>query len=128
MHALRNARGSNDKTAALKRALSLLPPREGSYLVRLLTGELRIGSKEGLVEEAVALAFSQDADAVREAAMLTGDTGSAAVLAQRGALHEAQPVLFVPIKVMLASPEETAEDIWERLRSICGRHLARGQV
>jgi DNA ligase-1 len=115
LHALRNARGSNDKTAALKRALSVLPPREGSYLVRLLTGELRIGSKEGLVEEAVALAFSQNADAVREAAMLAGDTGSAAVLAQRGALHEAQPALFAPIKVMLASPEESAEDIWERL-------------
>jgi DNA ligase-1 len=30
-------------------------------------------------------------------------------------LHEAQPALFAPIKVMLASPEESAEHIWERL-------------
>jgi DNA ligase-1 len=67
------------------------------------------------VEEAIAVAFSQDANAVREAAMLTGDSGAAAILAQRGALHEAQPVLFAPIKVMLASPEESGEDIWERL-------------
>ena len=112
---LRTARGPHEKTAALKAALTRLPPSEGSCFVRLLTGELRIGSKEGLIEEAVAQAFAQDADAVREAAMLTGDSGSAAILAQRGALHEAQPALFVPIKVMLASPEETAEDIWQRL-------------
>jgi DNA ligase-1 len=112
---LRTARGPHEKTAALKRALSALGPREASYLVRLLTGELRIGSKEGLVDEAVALAFSQDPQALREAAMLTGDSGSAAVLAQRGRLDDAQPALFVPIKVMLASPEETSEAIWERL-------------
>lgn len=114
-HTLRRARGPHEKSASLKRMLATLPPYEGSYLVRLLTGELRIGSKEGLVEEAVAKAFAQDADAVREAAMLTGDTGNAAVLAKQGILGEAQPALFVPIKVMLASPEETAEDIWERL-------------
>lgn len=112
---LRAARGPHEKTAVLKRGLASLRPREGSYLVRLLTGELRIGSKEGLVEEAVAKAFSEEPSAVREAAMLTGDSGSAATLAQRHVLHEAQPALFVPIKVMLASPEETAEDIWQRL-------------
>lgn len=112
---LRRARGPHEKSAALKQMLAALSPHDGSYLVRLLTGELRIGSKEGLVEEAVAKAFSQESDAVREAAMLTGDTGHAAMLAKRGALDEAQPALFVPIKVMLASPEETAEDIWERL-------------
>ncbi|WP_211325644.1 ATP-dependent DNA ligase [Roseimicrobium gellanilyticum] len=114
---LRAARGPNEKAMVLQQALAGMPALEGSFLVRLLTGELRVGSREGLVEEAVAKAFNVDADALREAAMLSGDIGRAAVLASRDALHEAQPTLFIPIKVMLASPEETAEDIWER---ICG--------
>jgi DNA ligase-1 len=115
---LRAARGPNEKSTVLQQALAGMPALEGSFLVRLLTGELRVGSREGLVEEAVAKAFAVDADALREAAMLCGDIGRAAVLASRDALQEAQPTLFIPIKVMLASPEETAEDIWER---ICGK-------
>ncbi|QIF06215.1 ATP-dependent DNA ligase [Roseimicrobium sp. ORNL1] len=112
---LRAARGPNEKASVLQQALKDMPALEGSFLVRLLTGELRVGSREGLVEEAVAKAFNVEADALREAAMLSGDIGRAAVLASRDALDEAQPTLFIPIKVMLASPEETAEDIWERI-------------
>jgi DNA ligase-1 len=47
--------------------------------------------------------------------MLCGDISEAAILAKAQKLHEATPRLFVPIKVMLASPEETAQAIWERL-------------
>ena len=112
---LRAARGPTEKSAVLREALGVLPAREGSYLARLLTGELRVGSREGLVEEAVAAAFQAEPDALREAAMLCGDLGRAAVLASQRVLDKAQPTLFIPIKVMLASPEETAEDIWERL-------------
>jgi len=112
---LRAAKGPANKAGVLKQALSSLSALEGSYLVRLLTGELRMGSREGLVEEALAKAFAQSPAEVREAAMLCGDLGQAARLASRQELHLAQPVLFVPIKVMLASPEETAEDIWQRL-------------
>ncbi len=114
---LRTARGPTEKATVLQQALARMPAMEGSFLVRLLTGELRVGSREGLVEEAVARAFGVEADALREAAMLCGDIGRAAVLASRDALAEAQPTLFIPIKVMLASPEETAEDIWERMSS-----------
>lgn len=115
LRALRAARGPAAKTTLLRDTLAGLDAVSGSWLVRLLTGELRMGSKEGLVEEAVATAFDQEAEAVREAAMLTGDLGQAAVLARAGRLQEAAPRLFVPIKVMLASPEESAEAIWQRL-------------
>jgi DNA ligase-1 len=74
-----------------------------------------MGSKEGLIEEAVAAGFDAKADHVREAAMLCGDLSAAALLAKAHKLHEAAPRLFVPIKVMLASPEETAQAIRERL-------------
>lgn len=114
-HELREARGQTEKTRALKARLSTLSALTGSWVVRLMTGELRMGSREGLIEEAVAAAFEQQADSVREAAMLCGDIGKAALLAKVGRLQEAQPRVFVPIKVMLASPEETAADIWSRL-------------
>lgn len=113
--ALREARGPVLKTRLLRERLAALDAETGSWLVRLMTGELRMGSREGLIEEALAQAFEQDADSVREAAMLCGDIGRAAQLAQAGCLHEATPRLGVPVKVMLASPEETAQDIWVRL-------------
>ncbi|WP_265595357.1 ATP-dependent DNA ligase [Verrucomicrobium sp. BvORR106] len=112
---LRSAHGPVEKTTVLKEGLAKLPPLEGSYVVRLLTGELRVGSREGLVEEAIATAFDEQPDQVREAAMLCGDLGRAADLAARHELDSAQPELFIPVKVMLASPEETAGDIWNRL-------------
>lgn len=112
---LRALPGALAKAEKVKARLAKMGSREGSWLVRLLTGDLRMGAKEGLVEEAVALAFGQPVEAVREAMMLGGDPGRAAQLARAGRLDEAVPQVFVPIKVMLASPEETAEAIWGRV-------------
>jgi DNA ligase-1 len=112
---LRNAGSQVVRVNLLKACFLRLSAQDGSWLVRLMTSELRMGSKEGLIEEAVAAAFEQKADAVREAAMLCGDIGRAALLAKSGRLEEAKPRAFVPIKMMLASPEETAVDIWERM-------------
>lgn len=114
---LRKADSQMERVMLIKARLQQLTAAAGSWLVRLMTGELRMGSKEGLIEEAVAAAFEASADAVREAAMLCGDIGYAATLASTNTLHEATPRPFVPIKVMLASPEETAADIWERLNT-----------
>src|SRR5213082_3675262 len=90
-----------------------LSPREGQYVVKILTGDLRIGLREGLVEEAIAKAFNVALDEVKEANMLLGDIGRTAVLARNNDLHRAALSLFRPIKCMLASPEPTAEAIWE---------------
>lgn len=114
---LRHASSQVARVSLLKARLHGLSASAGSWLVRLLTGELRMGSKEGLIEEAVAAAFGAKADDVREAAMLCGDLSAAALLAKANKLHEATPRLFVPIKVMLASPEETAQAIWDRLQA-----------
>jgi len=71
--------------------------------------------KSGLVEEAVAAAFTAPLDAVREAQMFTGDLGEVAALALQGKLEEASLRLFRPIQVMLASPEPNAEAVWNRI-------------
>ncbi|GEP45767.1 ATP-dependent DNA ligase [Brevifollis gellanilyticus] len=112
---LRHASSQVARVDLLRETLMKLSAHDGSWLVRLMTSELRMGSKEGLIEEAVAAAFDQKADDVREAAMLCGDIGRAASLAKAGNLEEAKPRVFVPIKMMLASPEETANGIWVRM-------------
>jgi DNA ligase 1 len=111
---LHKTRGPLAKTELLQKRLARLSAREGQYVVKILTGDLRIGLREGLVEEAIAAAFSAPLDEVKEANMLLGDIGSAAVLASKGELQRAELSPFRPIKCMLASPEPTAEAIWAR--------------
>ena len=101
---LHKLRGPVAKKDALQNRLARLIAREGQYVVKILSGDLRIGLREGLVEEAIA----------KEANMLLGDIGRTAVLAKRQELHRAELTLFRPIKCMLASPEPTAEAIWKR--------------
>jgi DNA ligase-1 len=111
---LHKARGPLAKTELLQARLAKLSAREGQYVIKILTGDLRIGLREGLVEEAIATAFFAPLDDVKEANMLLGDIGEAALLASKGELQRAELSLFRPIKSMLASPEPTAEAIWAR--------------
>lgn len=115
--ALTRARGPLQKGELLRDLLRRLEPMSASYVVRILTGDLRIGLKEGLLEDAVAAAFGAPPEQVREANMLLGDIGRTAVLAARQALSEAAVEVFRPIKSMLASPEPTAVAIWSRLQA-----------
>jgi DNA ligase-1 len=111
---LQRARGPVAKTKLLQDRFSALSAREGQYLVKILTGDLRMGLREGLVEEAIAKAFDVPPEQAREANMLLGDIGQTAALASRKELHRAELSIFRPIKCMLATPEATAEAVWER--------------
>jgi len=104
------AKGSLARIELLSQRLRTLHPVEGETVVKLLTGDLRIGLREGLVEEAVANAFQADTAAVRQANMLTGDIGEVAVFAREGCLNAATLRPLVPIKCMLASPQERSSD------------------
>jgi DNA ligase-1 len=115
---LQKLRGPVAKKEALQNRLARLSAREGQYVVKILTGDLRIGLREGLVEEAIAQAFNAPLDEVKEANMLLGDIGRTAVLAKNNELHRAELSLFRPIKCMLASPEPTAEAIWKRFINV----------
>jgi DNA ligase-1 len=112
--ALHKTRGPAAKTELLRSHLATLSAREGQYVVKILSGDLRIGLREGLVEEAIARAFETPLEEVKEANMLMGDTGATATLASRKELHRAELSIFRPIKCMLATPEPTAEAVWER--------------
>ena len=115
---LHRARGPIAKTDPLKTRFAKLSAREGQYLVKILTGDLRIGLREGLVEEAIARAFGAPLEEVKKANMLLGDIGATAALASQRHLDRAELSIFRPIKCMLATPEPTAEAIWERFAAV----------
>jgi DNA ligase 1 len=88
-------------------------PLVAAYVVKIATGDLRAGLREGLVLDAIARAFDADARAVRRAMMASGDAGAVAVAARRGKLDELRVAYGTPIGFMLASPIFHAETYGE---------------
>jgi DNA ligase-1 len=117
---LQRARGPIAKAKLLRERFSILSAREGEYIVKILTGDLRIGLREGLVEEAIAQAFDVSLEEVKQANMLLGDIGRTALLASRKELQSAELSMFRPIKCMLATAEPTADAVWERFTVAAG--------
>ena len=113
--AIEAATGASAKTAVFADLISRCDAKSAKYVVKILTGELRIGGREGLLEAAIAQAFDRPAAAVSLASMLTGDLGGTAVLAREDRLAEARMRLMHPIKFMLASPAENSAEIVRRL-------------
>src|SRR6202171_4929815 len=108
---LPNVRTSAQKMAMIKTLFEPMSAGEVKYTIKIMTGDLRIGLKESLVEEAIAKAFDQPLESVRRAHMLTGDIGETLQSAASGTLGSIQMRLFHPIGFMLATPVETAEEI-----------------
>jgi DNA ligase 1 len=113
--AIEMASGPARKATLLADLLVRCDPRTARGVIRVVSGELRIGLREGLVEAAIAEAFGRALDDVKRAGMLTGDIGRTASLAQQGSLESARLALFHPLKFMLASPAEDALEILTRL-------------
>ncbi|PYS55785.1 MAG: hypothetical protein DMG13_02590 [Acidobacteria bacterium] len=107
--------GASNKMAAVLNLFRSLAPSEAKYVIKIITGDLRIGLKENTVEEAIAKAFDRPADAIRRANMILGDIGEAAVLAKRGELDQVSLRMFRPVKFMLATPAETEDEIFATL-------------
>jgi DNA ligase-1 len=108
---LSETRGIKNKTALLTAVLLHATPLEAKYLVKLLAGDLRIGLREGLVEDAIARVFGQSLADVAYANMLLGDIGETATRARRADLRDVNMRLFHPIKFMLATPAADLTDI-----------------
>ncbi len=104
------ARGPAAKAVLVRELLGPATPLEAKYLVKIMTGDLRIGLKESLVEEAAARAYGATLAEVQRANMLLGDIGETVRLAARGVLGEAHMRMFHPLGFMLASPAESAEE------------------
>jgi DNA ligase 1 len=102
------------RAALLEGMLRRATPLEAKYLLKLMLGDMRIGVKQSLVEEAIAVAAEAPVEAVRRAVMLEADLCGAVKRAFEGTLDEARMRLFHPLGFMLASPVETPEEAVER--------------
>ncbi len=108
------ARGPAAKTGLVRDLLARATPLEAKYIVKIVTGDLRIGLKESMVEEAIAKAYGGTLAGllkqVQRANMLLGDIGETLRMALEGKLAEAKMRMFHPLGFMLASPIESAEE------------------
>jgi DNA ligase-1 len=106
--------------AKRQRLLALLAettPLETKYVFKIALGDMRIGVKESLVEEAIAQAYDTSPAEVRRATTLNGSLAEVVRLAAEGRLDDAEMKLFHPLGFMLASPVASVEEAMERFRA-----------
>ncbi len=108
-------KGTKNKAEIVGAILRNCNALEAKYLIKLLSGDLRIGLKESAVEDALAKMSNVAVAQVQWTNMIIGDIGETALLARRGELQLAKLKLFAPIKFMLASP---AADLTEVARQM----------
>ena len=114
--------GSREKKEHLiTTLLSRASPVEAKYLVKIFVGEMRTGLYEGLMEQAVAMAFEVPLAIVQKASMALGDIVEVAAIAKtegKSRLSQVGFKVFRPVKLMLA---QTADDVSYALAEHGGR-------
>jgi DNA ligase 1 len=113
--AMSEAAGSEPRTALMTDLLRRASPAEARYLGKIAARELRIGLREGLLEEAIATAFDRPVADVRRALMLVAEPGETAALARQGRLADASLRVGRPIRFMLATPVADAAEVVRRV-------------
>lgn len=114
LESIRSAKGVA-KAAPLEALLRRLDPEAARFFIKIISGELRIGLSEGLVEAAIAEAFSVPITQVKRVHLITGDIGETAVRCKHGEFEASTITPFQPVRFMLASPVETAGEAFERM-------------
>lgn len=109
--AMSGAGSASDRSQALRAFTERATEREQDFVGRVLLGEMRTGALDAVVTDAVARAADRSGDAVRRAAMLSGDLGETARLALTGTAAELEAVGLVvgrPVLPMLAASASSA--------------------
>lgn len=114
LEAIRSTRG-NAKAAPLEAMVRRMDPESTRFFIKIISGEMRIGLSEGLVEAAIAEAFDVPITQVKRVHLVTGDIGETAVRCKLGAFEASKITPFQPVRFMLASPVETPEETFTRM-------------
>ena len=114
LEAIRGAKGAA-KAAPLEALLRRIDARAARFVVKVIAAEMRIGLSEGLVEAAIAEAFEVPIAQVKRVHLITGDIGEAAVRCKHHQFETTTVTLFQPVRFMLASPVETAQEAFDRM-------------
>jgi DNA ligase-1 len=113
--AMSSAPGTESRVEEMARLFARASAGEARFIGRIASRELRIGLREGLLEEAIAVAFDRPVADVRRALMLVGEPGEAAALARDDALASAALHLGRPIRSMLATPVADSDEVMRRV-------------
>ena len=113
------------KMALLAGLLSDASPKEAKYVLRTVTGNLRLGIADMTVLDALAIAYGGGKEArerVERAYNISSDLGRVAnVVAEKGleGIKKFQVVVFEPIRPMMAERLSSPEEILEKLGGKC---------
>ncbi len=113
------------KTAFLAGLLSDATPKEAKYIMRTVTGNLRLGIADMTVLDALAMAYGGGKEArelIERAYNISSDLGRVAkVVAEKGlsGIKKFQVLVFEPIRPMLAERLSSSEEILEKLGGKC---------
>ena len=113
--AIASASSADERVTRMTDLFRRADAEEARFIGRIASRETRIGLREGLLEEAVAVAFDAPLADVRRAHMLTGEIGETARLARAGRLADARLHVGRPIRFMLASPVADAAEVMRRV-------------
>ncbi len=115
----------SSKMALLAGLLSDASPNEAKYILRTVTGNLRLGIADMTVLDALAIAYGGGKEArelIERAYNISSDLGRvASVVAEKGlaGIKKFQVVVFEPIRPMLAERLTSPEEILEKLGGTC---------
>jgi DNA ligase-1 len=115
----------SSKMALLAGLLSDASPKEAKYILRTVTGNLRLGIADMTVLDALAIAYGggkEARDLIERAYNISSDLGSvASVVAEKGldGIRKFKVVVFEPIRPMLAERLASPEEILEKLGGKC---------
>jgi len=105
------ALNTRHKVEILTDAFRRYKPLTVAYLLKVASGNPRIGLLEKMVEEAVASAQNLPIEAIREANNKLGNLAHVAAAARRGELDLIEVRLFRPLDYMLAKPIEDVANV-----------------
>ncbi len=115
----------DSKMAFLAGLLSDASPKEAKYIMRTVTGNLRLGIADMTVLDALAIAYGGGKEArelIERAYNISSDLGRVAnIVAEKGleGIKKFQVVVFEPIRPMLAERLSSPEEILEKLDGKC---------
>ena len=95
------AGSAGDRSRELRDLTARATEREQDFIARVLLGDMRTGALEGVLTDAVARASDRSGEAVRRAAMLSGDLGETARLALTGSADDLEAVGLVVGRAVL---------------------------
>ena len=113
------------KISLLCGLLSDASPKEAKYIMRTVTGNLRLGIADMTVLDALAIAYGGGKEArekIERAYNISSDLGLVAnIVAEKGlkGIEEFQVMVFEPVRPMLAERLTSAEEILEKLSGKC---------